>query len=469
MSSKITIFLYVCSLAPVQVSLAQTSPAPDKLPVKRVVLYKNGVGYFEHLGKVQDRQDVAISFTSAQLNDVLKSLTVLDLDGGRITGVGYGSQAPLDRQLGEIRLPIGQRTSLSEFLDAIRGARIELKSGAQTLTGRLLSVERKTRASGGTALEIDYVAVVTDNGEVRTTELSPAFSVKLLERELSGKVERYLDLSSATREPDIRRMVVSTEGAGSRSVFLSYISEVPVWKATYRVVLNPKSSKTPLLQGWAVVDNTVGQDWENVQLSLVAGAPQSFIQQLSQPFYTRRPVVPLPESLMSQPQTFQATLIPGASQLAGIVRDPSGSVVADADVRVYDAIGSLVGQVRTDGMGAYSFSSLPLGAVRLEINVPGFKKLVMTGIGISGGRTQRDAVLEIGTSAESVTVTASVPLLNTESSSLASRNQQYPLMGRSATSRPSGAVPTYTTPELDSARSQIQAAALAQSLGDLFE
>lgn len=249
MSSKITFFLYVCSLAPVQVSLAQTSPAPDKLPVKRVVLYKNGVGYFEHLGKVQDRQDVAISFTSAQLNDVLKSLTVLDLDGGRITGVGYGSQAPLDRQLGEIRLPIGQKTSLSEFLDAIRGARIELKSGAVTLTGRLLSVERKTRASGGTALEIDYVAIITDNGEVRTTELSPAFSVKLLERELSGKVERYLDLSSATREPDVRRMVVSTEGSGARSVFLSYISEVPVWKATYRVVLNPKSSKTPLLQG----------------------------------------------------------------------------------------------------------------------------------------------------------------------------------------------------------------------------
>ena len=126
MSKKITIFLYVCSLG-----LAQTA---DKLPVKRVVLYKNGVGYFEHLGKVLDRQDVAISFTSAQLNDVLKSLTVLDLDGGRITGVGYGSQAPLDRQLGEIRLPIGQKTSLSEFLDAIRGARIELKSGPVTLT-----------------------------------------------------------------------------------------------------------------------------------------------------------------------------------------------------------------------------------------------------------------------------------------------------------------------------------------------
>src|SRR5215510_14528925 len=107
----------VCPLA-----FAQTNPAADKLPIKRVVLYKNGVGYFEHLGSVRDNQEVDISFTSGQLNDVLKSLTVLDLNGGRITGVGYGSTAPIDRQLGDLRLPIGQKTSLTEFLEAIRGA-----------------------------------------------------------------------------------------------------------------------------------------------------------------------------------------------------------------------------------------------------------------------------------------------------------------------------------------------------------
>src|SRR5215475_1795507 len=94
----------------------------DRLPIKRVVLYKNGVGYFEHLGPVQNSQDVAISFTSGQLNDVLKSLTVLDLNGGRITGVGYGSAAPVDRQIGDLSLPVGEKTSLAELLGALRGA-----------------------------------------------------------------------------------------------------------------------------------------------------------------------------------------------------------------------------------------------------------------------------------------------------------------------------------------------------------
>src|SRR5437763_16970484 len=118
---------------------------PGKLPVKRVVLYKNGVGYFEHVGKVQGKQDVTISFTSGQLDDVLKSLTVLDLGGGRITGVEYGSAAPVDRQIGDLRLPMGEKTSLMEFLGALRGARLEVRSGTNVISGRLLSVERKTR------------------------------------------------------------------------------------------------------------------------------------------------------------------------------------------------------------------------------------------------------------------------------------------------------------------------------------
>jgi hypothetical protein len=281
----------------------------NKLPIKRVVLYKNGVGYFEHLGHVKDRQDVTVSFTSAQLNDVLKSLTVLDLNGGRITGVAYGSSAPVDRQFGDLRLPVKEKGSMADFLDALRGARLEIHTGTTVVTGRLLSVERKYRVTSGTTIQVDYVSLTTDNGEVRTTELAPSFSIRLLERGLAGKVDKYLDLASLAREPDERKMVISTDGSGDRSLFVSYISEVPVWKTTYRIVLDSKAGKGPLLQGWAIVDNTVGEDWENVDLSLVAGAPQSFIQNLSQPYYSRRPVVPLPEAVSMSPQTFESTLM----------------------------------------------------------------------------------------------------------------------------------------------------------------
>ena len=354
--------------------------------MKRVVLYKNGVGYFEHVGQVRGNQEVTIPFTSGQLNDVLKSLTVLDLGGGRITGVAYGSAAPVDRQLGDLRLPAGEKSSLTEFLNALRGARLEIKSGATSMTGRLLSVERKTRIAGGTTLEVDYVSLLTESGELKTTELAPGFSVKLLDAGLAGRVDRFLDIVSAGREADVRRMAISTEGTGERDVFVSYISEVPVWKSTYRIVLNGKAVGGPLLQSWAIVDNTVGQDWENVQLSLVAGAPQSFVQNLSQPYYARRPVVPLPESAAISPQTYQATLIPGGARMSGRITDPNGSPLHGARVKVSDANGNVVAETSADGNGQYEFAGLPDGVLRMEAGVAGFQTAAFNGIAASGGR-----------------------------------------------------------------------------------
>ena len=458
------------------------TPAVDNLPIKRVVLYKNGVGYFEHTGPVRDRQDVTISFTSGQLNDVLKSLTVLDLNGGRITGVGYGSASPVDRQLGDLRLPVSEKTSLSEFLGALRGARIEVRSGPTVITGRLLSIERKTRTGGGTTLEVDYLALITDSGEVKTTELTPAFSVRLLERGLPGKVDRYLNVIASGREADVRRMVISTDGTGERSLFVSYISEVPVWKATYRIVLNSKTGKLPLLQGWAIVDNTVGQDWDNVQLSLVAGAPQSFIQNLSQPYYSRRPVVPLPQSVTMSPQTFEATLLPGGAVLSGVLTDPSGAVITNASVKVYDIGGSLAAETTPDARGYYEFASVPAGPVRMQITSPGFRTSVITGVLASSEKPARsDVTLQIGSIAEQVTVNAQVAQLQTSSSSVgfSARNagsgrnlgntNELPLSARNFTNiqRRPGVAPAPA--DIDAARDSAESSAQAQELGDLFE
>ena len=282
--------------------VTSVSLALAQMPVNRVVLYKNGVGYFEHQGTVERKQDVSVSFTSGQLNDVLKSLTVLDLNGGKISGIGYDAAQATDRRMGEIRLPVGDKGSLNEFLTAMRGARIEVRNGGAPLEGRLVSVERKTRAGVGATLEVEYVTLLTASGELRTAEISPAFSVRLIETGLDGKVGQYLDVLATSRDADVRKMVIADDGAERRNLFVSYISEVPVWKATYWIVLGPK----PLLQGWAIVDNTVGQDWENVSLSLGAGAPQSFVQNVSQPQYARRPVVALTEAMNRRRKHFLA-------------------------------------------------------------------------------------------------------------------------------------------------------------------
>src|SRR5580658_6277912 len=302
--------------APTEATSEESSAA--KLPVRRVILYKTGVGYFEHLGQVRGDQIVRIDFTSSQLND------------GRIAGVNYNSEASLSQRLGMLRLPLEEKTDLSKFYAALRGARLEVRSGTTVMEGRLLSVERKTRVSGGTTLEVDLATLVSDSGEVRSVEITPGVSVRLAERDVTQEVGRYLSLLGSMRQEDLRRMTITANGSGERQLFVSYISEVPIWKTTYRIVLDSKGQTGPLLQGWAIVDNTVGEDWNNVELSLVAGAPQSFIELLSQPYYARRPVVPLPQNVQLMPQTHDSAMTGGFAGLSGAVLDPSGAAIPGA-------------------------------------------------------------------------------------------------------------------------------------------
>ncbi len=335
-SQAVVLWLTLVAVASGQSSTSSASPADSaaRLPVTRVILYKNGVGYFEHSGHVRGSQDVNVDFTTAQLNDVLKSLTVLDLGKGRITGVSYNSTAPLEKRLGSLRLPVGENPTTAQFLDALRGARVEVRSGSAAASGRLLSIEEREVLNGRDAPKADrtdeqmsrgkigltQVSLVSDGGEVRLFDLTPATSVRVTEKDVNEEVGKYLGLVASTRDQDVRRMTISTAGEGERSLLISYISEVPVWKSTYRIVI-PKEGK-PLLQGWAIVDNTVGEDWKDVELSLIAGAPQSFVQELSQPYYTRRPVVELPENAMLTPQTHEATIEGQADIVNGELRSP---------------------------------------------------------------------------------------------------------------------------------------------------
>ncbi len=291
----------------------QTSAVVKDLPVRKVVLYKNGVGYFEHAGSVTGNQRVAIDFTSPQLNDVLQSLTVLDEGGGRISGVNYNSTTPLAEQLKTLSLGMTDDPTSTELFQALRGQRVEVLGGpGGPITGRLLSIESRTEKKDGddsaTTIDKFYLSVIATSGAVRVIELTPALSVRPLDANLQGQLDRYLELLSTTHSTGLRHLTLDALGQGQRELRVSYISEVPVWKSTYRIVFPRTPNGSATMQGWAVVDNTVGADWDNVQLSLVAGAPQSFIQPLSQPIYTKRVEIPISTEEQLTPETHEAAV-----------------------------------------------------------------------------------------------------------------------------------------------------------------
>ncbi len=423
------------------------------LPVKRVVLYKNGVGYFEHTGRVRGSQNLGIEFTTAQLNDVLKSLTLVDLSGGRITGVRYNSVAPLDERLKSLQIPLNENVTSAAFLIALRGTRVEVRNGTTTALGKVFSVEtvQKETAKGG-AITATQVGIVTDAGELRIFELGPSVTVRSVDTEIHQDVNGYLNLVGSTRSKDVRRMTISATGSGDRELFVSYISEVPVWKSTYRIVL-PKAPGTPFLQGWAIIDNTVGEDWKDVQLALVSGAPQSFVQDISQPYYTRRPVVPLPESMMLTPQAHEASMVesnrlesfakieggvvggvdsgsgggvaggsfsaapppPNSAMLSGRVADPSGAVVPNAEVVLRNNTTGTVESARTDSSGNYSFSGAAPGLYSLSISSRGFQTSQFSQVSLRPGYNSNiNATLNVGSAAETIEVSS----VNTSQNSL---------------------------------------------------
>ena len=432
------------------------------LPVRRVVLYKTGVGYFEHLGTVRDAQDISIRFTSAQLDDVLKTLTAIDLGKGQVTSISYNSVAPLERRLGALRLPVDEQTTMVQLLTSLRGARVEVTSGASVVSGRLLSVEQRPDRREKQLAVVQVFSIVTDAGELRTFDLSPSVRVRLAERDLRQELGRYLDVVGSSREQDVRNMVISTTGSGERRLFVSYISEVPIWKSSYRLVI-PKTGR-PLLQGWAVVDNTIGEDWRNVELSLVAGAPQSFIQHISQPYYGQRPVVPLPRNVSMEPQTHGATLAKRGTTVGGTIRDPSGSVIPGVIVRLIGPDGE-VGRTTTDRNGDFELAA-PAGSYTLRAELAGFQPWTISGVQLSSEPVRYDGVMAVGSLNESINVTLDG------------------VRGRGA-ARPGGVVggvvgglpeapPPPASPRMDAIEAydtlrQGQAAASGQELGDLFE
>jgi hypothetical protein len=265
------------------------------LPITRVVLYKHGVGYFEREGEVEGDGEIALTFKQTEVSDVLKSLTVLDLDGGHIASVSYDSTKPLEQLLAEIAFTIPDHESWVGLLPKIKGARVALHSGvSDPVEGLVLGIDTTERQTGDGIVKVKLLSLLTDTGDVRSFDLHNLASVQFLDPVLRRDLDFYLKTQLSSTRKDARTFTFFAKGQGKRKVRLSYTLEAPVWKATYRILLG-EEERGPMIQGWAVVDNTQDEDWAQVQLALIAGLPVSFVHDLYTPRYIKRPEVKVQE------------------------------------------------------------------------------------------------------------------------------------------------------------------------------
>ena len=277
---------YLSSLA----AIMATAMAAD-IPVRQIVLYKSGVGYFERAGELKPGESARLDFKASEMNDVLKSLTIEDKSGAKITGLRYDSSEPLESKLAEFPFHVEGAQSLSAFLDQMKGARVEMKYGAETISGTVVS-GRLVAASDKSA-EREQAVVLLDNGEIRTFDLAAASSIKFADAKIQGQLRDYLMAVNQARSKEKRSVYIDSSDTKGRQVAASYMVPMPVWKSSYRLIFTDQTQ--PSLEGWAIVDNTTGEDWTNVKLAVVSGRPVSFISRLYEPRFLQRPTVDLPE------------------------------------------------------------------------------------------------------------------------------------------------------------------------------
>ncbi len=281
-------------------SLFSVLLAAAELPVREVVLYKNGLGLFARSGELRAGEAARLEFKAEEMNDVLKSLIVAGADGARITGVHYDSSEPLEHKLAGFPFHLGDQMALSALLDQLKGARVELKIGPDTAAGVILS-GREIEGSE-TQPPQQQVTLLLDAGDLRTLDLRDVTGIRFTDATLQLQLKDYLANISAGRSKEKRSIFIDSDATGARKLTATYVVPVPVWKSSYRLVFSDKNE--PTLEGWAIIDNTSGEDWKDVRLSVVSGRPVSFISNLYQPRYFQRETVELPEDRAARPELY---------------------------------------------------------------------------------------------------------------------------------------------------------------------
>ena len=273
--------------------VAPSIAAAQELVLKRVMLSSGGLGYFEYEATVEGDATLKLTVSLPQVDDVLKSLVVYDGKGG-VGSLSLPGREPLAQAFKDLPFDQDSLGSPADLLATLKGAEITV-GGSRSISGRIVSVQDETVTTndGKATTKRTRVTLLTDRG-LQQFILEDAENLQFADQALRDKVAQALMALQTNRAKDARTLELTTRGQGKRTVRVAYIVEVPVWKASYRLTLpgDPASPKAAL-QGWATVENLSGQDWKDIELTLVSGRPVAFHQALYEAYYVKRPEIPV--------------------------------------------------------------------------------------------------------------------------------------------------------------------------------
>src|SRR5712692_5566277 len=288
--------------------VAAASRSAPQLPITGCALFSSGVGYFERTGEIEGSARVDLTFPVSDINDLLKSMVLQDMGGGRIDAVSYDSHDPIDKTLKSFAVNLTNNPTFGDILNQARGEKLEVvqqqaANQPGTLTGTVVGVEKQRQPAGKDAVvETEILNLWCAEG-MRNVKLAEVQRIRFLNPVMENEFRRALEVLALSHDTQKKAVSLSFAGEGRRPVRVGYVVENPIWKTSYRLTID-KEGKV-YLQGWAVVENPTDEDWKDVRMSLISGRPISFQMDLYQPLYVARPTV-VPELFASlTPRTYE--------------------------------------------------------------------------------------------------------------------------------------------------------------------
>ncbi|MBI9043447.1 MAG: hypothetical protein JEZ06_03120 [Anaerolineaceae bacterium] len=282
----------------------------QRLPIKQMTLYKHGVGFFTRQDHFEG-ESIELVFQKEEMNDILKSLTVMDALG-KVLGIEYPT--PLDQKdlLSGCMVNMRENQSLRDLVTSLRGRRIGLKVNdfdtgkSEKVIGILVGMDETDEFR---QITTSHVSILSENDDhVRSFPLELVQSVELIDRQSAEDLRFFLKVVSEQEDTCKIKIHLSP---GEHALSLNYLKEAPVWRVSYRLIrdtVETGDGKDCLIMGWGIFDNTLEEDLKDVSLSLVAGMPISFVYDLFEPFTPKRPVIKEEERVAPGPVEFEKSI-----------------------------------------------------------------------------------------------------------------------------------------------------------------
>jgi len=262
--------------------MASDEKKNNSIPLKRVALYKHGIGYFERRGKYKGPGEIELMCGPDEIDDMLKSLLVLSTGGQTVSAITYESSKTLETRLSEFGFDLRTCRGMIELISQLKGAPVTVDHSGETISGRVIGLDETRQTVNNTVVSEYQVVLYSDEKKMQRIALSSVKHIAVNDPSLAQEIQQQLELLfQATRKKDQKLLKVQVSEGEEQELTIAYSIPSPIWKTSYRLVST--DDENLIIQGTAIVDNTQEEDWNDVHMTLVSASPISFIQPLYDP------------------------------------------------------------------------------------------------------------------------------------------------------------------------------------------